>query len=107
MNAPDRAPSDPPRAAEWLVEAAVARSNYGDALIGDLREGFAHALATSPGTARRWYWRCAVSITIRYFPSRLRAPRAVTTASSGENPSTWCFSLSMKLRGISRGNATF
>lgn len=84
MSAPDRGPSDPPRVAEWLVEAAVARSNYGDALIGDLREGFARALAASPSTARRWYWRRALSITIRYFPSRLRAPRAATTAGTGD-----------------------
>src|SRR5436190_214506 len=34
-------------------------------------------------------------------------PPIVTTASSGENPSTWCFSFSMKLFGISSGNATF
>src|SRR2546422_6319900 len=31
----------------------------------------------------------------------------ISTASSGENPSTWCFSLSIKLRGMSNGKATF
>lgn len=85
MNAPERrSDADPPRAAERLVEAAVARSNYGDALIGDLREGFARAVAASPSTARRWYWRRALSIAVRFFPSRLRAPRAAITASPGD-----------------------
>jgi predicted permease len=85
LNAPDRRFTEaPPRVAEWLVETAVARSSYGEALIGDLREGFARARATSPSTARRWYWRRALSISIRFLPSRLRAPRAAATTRSGD-----------------------
>ena len=34
-------------------------------------------------------------------------PPWVTTASSGEKPSTCCFSLSRKLMGNNRGNAAF
>ena len=39
--------------------------------------------------------------------SSFSPPPCVTTASSGENPATWDFSFSMKLRGISSGNAAF
>ena len=39
--------------------------------------------------------------------SSFSPPPIVTTASSGENPATCDFSLSMKLRGISSGNAAF
>ncbi|MEP6493842.1 MAG: ABC transporter permease [bacterium] len=91
MNAPDRATvTEPPRVAEWLVQTAVERSSYGDALVGDLREGFARTLAASPTHARRWYWKRAISISIRYLPSRLRTPRshAANTAFTGDSGMT-------------------
>ena len=75
---------EPPRLAEWLVQFAVAQSRYGDALIGDLHEGFADVAARSPTAASRWYWKRAVSISARFLPSRLRASRALNAAPTGD-----------------------
>ena len=74
----------PPRLAEWLVRFAVARSRYAEQLLGDLHEGFAGAAAQSPTAASRWYWRRALSITVHFLPSRLRASRDINAAPTGD-----------------------
>src|SRR3954468_6648958 len=73
----------PPRVAEWLVQHAVARSTYADALVGDLEEEFLRATGRSPAAANRWYWRRAVSISLRYLPSRPRPRRSHPTGDPG------------------------
>ncbi|AHG92669.1 permease (plasmid) [Gemmatirosa kalamazoonensis] len=61
-----------PAALERLVTMIVRASAYGDAIVGDLREGFARRAATSPADARRWYRRQALSIAWRYLPTAFR-----------------------------------
>ena len=82
MRIPDA--TEPPRLAEWLVRFAVARSRYSEQLLGDLHEGFAGVAAKSPSAASRWYWRRALSITIHFLPSRLRASRDLNAAPTGD-----------------------
>jgi predicted permease len=64
-------PPAAPRAAEWLLERAIAHSRYADSLIGDLREEFLRRAERSPAAATAWYWRRATTISIRFFASRL------------------------------------
>src|ERR1051325_423593 len=83
LNTPDRIAR--PRVGEWLVRQAVARSRYGDALLGDLHEGFAGIAAHSRGAASRRYWRRALSIALRFLPSRLRPSRHFNSANTGDS----------------------
>ncbi len=47
----------PPRAAERILEALGARSEFADALLGDLAEEYAERAAHEGArAARRWYW---------------------------------------------------
>ncbi|MDP1572326.1 MAG: ADOP family duplicated permease [Vicinamibacterales bacterium] len=69
----------PPPFAERLIRAAIRDAEWREAVTGDLREEFS-ALAARHGAtiARRWYWRQAVALALRFAAGRLR-PGAVRT----------------------------
>ena len=63
---------EPPRGVgplERVLARLVAPSPYRDAILGDLREGFARRAARSPQAARRWYRRQAASLAWHYLPA--------------------------------------
>ena len=64
---------EPPRIAEWIARVMTERAPYGDAIVGDMREGYARMLRDTPGRARRWYWRKSLSIAAHYLPARVRS----------------------------------
>jgi predicted permease len=84
-----RAP-DVPRLAEALVRFITAHSDFRDAVLGDLYEGFARMAQASPSAASRWYWRRALSLTLHYLPSRVRPPRRALHVRVGD-PSSMTF----------------
>jgi predicted permease len=61
----------PPRGPEWLIERCAGRSRYSESLIGDLREEFLQRAMQSPAGAYAWYWRRAISISLRFSGARL------------------------------------
>jgi len=63
---------EPPVLAERLLRASVTDPEWRDAITGDLREELA-ALATryGPASARRWYWRQALPLAVRFAAGRL------------------------------------
>ena len=62
----------PPPFAERLLRAAVRDPEWRDAITGDLREELA-SLAARRGAAvaRRWYWRQAVPLALRFVVGRV------------------------------------
>ena len=62
----------PPPFAERLLRAAVRDPEWRDAITGDLREELA-SLAARRGAAvaRRWYWRQAVPLALRFVVGRI------------------------------------
>ena len=62
----------PPPFAERLLRAAVRDPEWRDAITGDLREELA-SLAARRGVsvARRWYWRQAVPLALRFAVGRV------------------------------------
>lgn len=54
----------PPRLAQWLLKRTLPRGVRGDSIRGDLVE----ELRSRPGSSQsaRWYWRHALSLSIRY-----------------------------------------
>jgi putative ABC transport system permease protein len=67
-------PTAPPRLAEWLVAWSTRNSTFGNALRGDLREGFSRAAAVSCTRAAAWYWSAAISVAFRYSLIGVRRP---------------------------------
>lgn len=62
----------PPRLAERLLRAAVRDAEWRDAITGDLREELTALAATrGPSAARRWYWRQALPLAVRFAIGRL------------------------------------
>lgn len=56
---------NPPRTAEVVLESLCAQATFGDALLGDLAEGFALRVARDgERVARRWYYREAMRSTV-------------------------------------------
>ncbi|MCC6989633.1 MAG: ABC transporter permease [Acidobacteria bacterium] len=76
----------PPRLAEAFLRLSVRDAEWRDAVAGDLREELA-AVAARRGVAagRRWYWRQALPLAMRFalsglFPSVAPARRRLTIA---------------------------
>lgn len=61
----------PPRAAEAMARWACGESAYAGAILGDLHEEFARRAMASVTNARRWYWLAALSLALRFLPSRV------------------------------------
>jgi putative ABC transport system permease protein len=96
-------PPVPPRLAERLVHWSVARSQYADALIGDLEEEFTRLSNVAPDRARQWYWKRSLSLAWGYLPTRFRAPRPVEAPRSGDSfMSTFANDLRFALRTLRR-----
>jgi predicted permease len=73
------APQLPPLA-ESLLRRSILDAEWRESVTGDLREEFAEQLRqTGPVAARRWYWRQAIGLSLRFATSRLvpsmRPPR--------------------------------
>jgi putative ABC transport system permease protein len=63
--------SPPPRAAERLLRAAIRNAEWREAIVGDLQEEFASiALRRGLAVARRWYWRQALLLSLRFTAGR-------------------------------------
>jgi putative ABC transport system permease protein len=71
---PPRESKAPPRLAEWLVAWSTRNSSFGNAMRGDLREGFSRTAAVSQARATAWYWSAAISVAFRYSLLGLRRP---------------------------------
>jgi len=75
----------PPRLAEWLLHRTLPQGVRGDTIRGDLLEEFRVRSLRGRSSARNpchqapsptwWYWRHAISISLRYGLSRRRDPR--------------------------------
>jgi putative ABC transport system permease protein len=62
----------PPITAERLLRATVRDADWRESITGDLREEFATvARARGTASARRWYWRQALPLAVRFWVSRL------------------------------------
>lgn len=62
----------PPPLAERLLRAAVSDPEWRDAITGDLREELAAlAMQRGPAAARRWYWRQALPLALRFVAGRV------------------------------------
>jgi predicted permease len=68
---------EPPRLAERLARVAVGPSRYADEILADLREGFNDVARTaSADAARRWYWKRALSLAVRFVPTHWHRMRS-------------------------------
>ncbi|MEO1083630.1 MAG: ADOP family duplicated permease, partial [Acidobacteriota bacterium] len=82
-----RPPVAPPRVAVRLLEKALAHHRAGASMVGDLLEDF-HAAARRDGigSARRWFWRQALTLasSVTFFRpiQRMRGRRALRPESS-------------------------
>ncbi len=86
-----------------MVRWAVARSRYADALLGDLREGFHEMARVDESAAARWYRRRAISIFLRYLPTRFRMDPTVALAPRGDSRMlTFLTDLRFALRSLKR-----
>lgn len=73
------APHLPPAFAESMLRRSIANPEWRDAVSGDLHEEFVEmSRRHGAAAARRWYWRQACGLTLRFSTSRLipmAAPR--------------------------------
>ncbi|MCC7032918.1 MAG: ABC transporter permease [Acidobacteria bacterium] len=66
------APHLPPAFAESLLRRSIANTEWRDAVSGDLREEYADlARRRGVAVARRWYWRQALGLALRFSTGRL------------------------------------
>jgi len=90
-------PTVPPAVAESLLRRSIANREWRDAVSGDLREEFSDlSRRRGPSVARRWYWRQAVGLALRFTTGRLipmAAPRRPMTIpdidTEGRSGWTW------------------
>jgi putative ABC transport system permease protein len=92
-----------PRAAERLLEAALAGSVMRDAVLGDLHEEYlARATRSSGARLRTWYWCEAVRLTARFGIRRVlihaRQPREARAAAAGAPQETYMSSLTSDVK---------
>ncbi len=83
----------PPALAESFLRMSVRDPEWRDAVAGDLREELAVVTARhGAGAGRRWYWRQALPLTLRFAVSRLvpgvAPPRRRLTIADVERTST-------------------
>ena len=65
--------SPPPRAAERMLRAAIRNPEWREAIVGDLQEEFVSIAARrGVAVARRWYWRQALLLSLRFAAGRVR-----------------------------------
>ena len=69
------APSTPPRLASWLLHRMLPPGEHGDSMRGDLLEEFRTRPAPSSLALSWWYWRHALSLSLRYGLRRRRDAR--------------------------------
>ena len=86
----------PPPRAEALLRRSIADAEWRDAVSGDLREEFtAYSCRVGPSQARRWYWRQAIGLSLRFTASRVlpsaRPRRAWTVPDACEGRSRWAW----------------
>ena len=80
--------ASPPRLAEAWLERVLPPGLSREGLLGDLHEGW-QARATSPITARLWYWQQALGVLRRHLRVPAGARRGASTEGESILKSTW------------------
>jgi putative ABC transport system permease protein len=86
----------PPRLAQWLLRRVLPAGQEGDTIRGDLLEEFTSRAARSGAAAAWWYWRAAVSISVRYRKAAsqvVRTPRQPLRAALAQDLGYACRTL--------------
>jgi len=67
--------TQPPKAAERLLEKGLGTSSASRSIVGDLNEDFQEIVQRrGAAAARRWYWREALALCMRRGPRTLFRP---------------------------------
>jgi hypothetical protein len=89
----------PPKLAQWLLRSTLPAGAPGETILGDLLEEFRDR-ATDRPSAAFWYWREALSLSLRYRGRDRR--RALRDARSTMRFSGICQSILSDIRHASR-----